>query len=255
MRMSTAYFAGAGTVAVAVAVGLGGGLLMANIMNPKASAPAVTKLERKSPDAPPAQSAAPNSYLAATQGAATTPVVVQPAAARSADKAAEQPRPATEADNKSQPATDNKPQTTADNKPQPQPSPAAAATPVQQTNAPEAAYAKASDGDLKSSDAKLRDADSSSKRADRERRRADRHQRWVDRHRNQRQREPDTREPDMRDVVQAVREDSSRRDSAPRDYRDAPPREVYRDAPRREYVAEPAGPAIPRFNLFDDNGD
>jgi hypothetical protein len=34
MRTSMAYFAGVGTVVVAVAAGLGGGLLMGNIMNP-----------------------------------------------------------------------------------------------------------------------------------------------------------------------------------------------------------------------------
>ena len=267
MRMSTAYFAGAGTVAMAIALGLGGGFLIAEMMNPRT--PQVAKVERKSPDAPPAKSAAPNSYLAATQGAATTPVVVQPSAATSADnKTPEQPQPAADkADNKPSPA-DGNPQSTADNKPQPQPSPspvtAAAAPPAaseasppaahQRANAPEAANAKASDADVKS-DGKSRDSDS--RRAERERRRAERHQHWVERRRNQHQ-------PDIRDVEQAVREDSAQRDPAPRAYRESPPREVrevYGDAPRREeaprreYVAEPVGPAMPRFNLFGDDGD
>src|SRR5690348_15255609 len=130
MRMSTAYFAGAGTVAVAVALGLGGGFLIAEMMNPRT--PQVTKVERKSPDAPPAQSAVPNSYLAATQAATTTPVTVQPAAAKSADKPPEQPQPAADkADNKP-PAVDGNPQGTADTKPQNTlpPATAAAATPA-----------------------------------------------------------------------------------------------------------------------------
>jgi hypothetical protein len=34
MRTTTAFFAGAGTIAVALAVGLGGGLLISNIVSP-----------------------------------------------------------------------------------------------------------------------------------------------------------------------------------------------------------------------------
>ena len=45
MRISTAYFAGVGTVIVAVAAGLGGGYLAANIVNPPTQA--VSKLERR----------------------------------------------------------------------------------------------------------------------------------------------------------------------------------------------------------------
>ena len=44
MRISTAYFAGVGTVIVAVAAGLGGGYLAANIANPPSG---VSKLERR----------------------------------------------------------------------------------------------------------------------------------------------------------------------------------------------------------------
>ena len=57
MRTSIAYFAGAGTVVAAIAVGLGGGLLMANIMNPHARE--ASKLERASPQQ--AQQSAPPS--------------------------------------------------------------------------------------------------------------------------------------------------------------------------------------------------
>ena len=36
MRASVAYFAGAGTIVVAIAAGLGGGLVIADVVNPKA---------------------------------------------------------------------------------------------------------------------------------------------------------------------------------------------------------------------------
>jgi choline dehydrogenase-like flavoprotein len=45
MRISTAYFAGVGTVIVAVGAGLGGGYLAANIATPPTQA--VSKLERR----------------------------------------------------------------------------------------------------------------------------------------------------------------------------------------------------------------
>jgi hypothetical protein len=247
MRMSTAYFAGAGTVVIAVAVGLGGGLLIAGIMNPKTPTPEATKLEHRSSETPAAPGGSQNSYLAATQAAATSPVVVAPAAANGANKPAEQPQAA--ADNKAQPATDNKtsPTTAAASAPaQPAASESSPTAANQQASAPEAAFAKASDADLKANDAKSRDADTAKsrdagRRAEREHRRAERHQQWAERRRSLHQ-----REPDLRDVEQAVRQDTVQRDPVPRDYRDAPP---------REYVVEPASPALPRFNLFDDDGD
>src|SRR5438093_4962485 len=45
MRISTAYFAGVGTMVVAVAAGLGGGYLAANITSPPSQT--VSKLERR----------------------------------------------------------------------------------------------------------------------------------------------------------------------------------------------------------------
>ena len=92
---------------------------------------------------------------------------------------------------------------------------------------PEGSFAKASDADVKSTEIKTRGTDS--RRAERERRRAERHQRWAERRRQHR--DQDAR-PDMRDVVQAVRDDSS--------------------SPQA-YVAERASPAATRFNLFDEN--
>ena len=57
MRISTAYFAGVGTVIVAVAAGLGGGYLAANIANPPAQG--VSKLERRMSAEPITVAAAP----------------------------------------------------------------------------------------------------------------------------------------------------------------------------------------------------
>ena len=57
MRMSTAYFAGVGTVIVAVGAGLGGGYLAANITSPPTQA--VSKLERRMSAEPITVSTAP----------------------------------------------------------------------------------------------------------------------------------------------------------------------------------------------------
>src|SRR3954451_15690016 len=83
MRTSTAFFTGAGTVAIAVAAGLGGGLMIAEGMHPKTPAVEQTKLERSAPDAS-APSPAGTAYLAATQAAATGPIKVAPAPAEAA---------------------------------------------------------------------------------------------------------------------------------------------------------------------------
>jgi hypothetical protein len=99
MRTSIAYLAGAGTIVVAIAAGLGGGLLMANIMNPHEGRE-VGKLERRAQQAqqspqPNSQQStpsnvtassgpqAPSPYQAATQQATITPVVVAPAPSNS----------------------------------------------------------------------------------------------------------------------------------------------------------------------------
>ena len=84
MRTSTAYFVGAGTVIAAIVVGLGGGLLMANIVSPHSSrnGTEMTRLEQRMSTRPIpviTGSSEPVPYLAATQAAATNPVVVAPA--------------------------------------------------------------------------------------------------------------------------------------------------------------------------------
>src|SRR5260221_14318975 len=54
MRGSTAYFAGAGTVIAATVAGLGGGLLIGNIISPQPSRQGAetTRLEQRIPPAP-----------------------------------------------------------------------------------------------------------------------------------------------------------------------------------------------------------
>src|SRR5436190_642375 len=47
MRTSMAYFAGVGTVIVAVGAGLGGGMLIANIVHPPKQSADMTKLEHR----------------------------------------------------------------------------------------------------------------------------------------------------------------------------------------------------------------
>ena len=82
MRISTAYFAGVGTVIVAVGAGLGGGYLAANITSPPTQA--VSKLERRMSAEPITVSTAPAEpvpHVAAT--AATSPLPRPPRSSRS----------------------------------------------------------------------------------------------------------------------------------------------------------------------------
>ena len=72
MRASTAYFAGGGTVILAILVGVGGGLIMGNMVAPQSPKQGVeqTKLERQKPPEPIQAAAGPSQpvpYLATTQ--------------------------------------------------------------------------------------------------------------------------------------------------------------------------------------------
>src|SRR5580700_9040696 len=87
MRVSTAYFAGAGTIIVAIVAGLGGGLLMADIMGAKSPKPGteMTRLERRmSPEPIKAVEAPPEPvpYLAAAPPAPAANVAAAPAQAQ-----------------------------------------------------------------------------------------------------------------------------------------------------------------------------
>jgi hypothetical protein len=196
MRVSTAYFAGAGTIVVAIVAGLGGGLMMADIVSPKSpkQGTETTKLERRtSPQPIPAAATAsePVPYLNPPQPSAPATVAAVPA----------QPAAQTEAANTA-------PARPADTPAAKQPDAAApeAATPAPQsvahqpTAAPNDAYAKARDADIKRTE-------------DRRRAEQQRRQQWAERRRQRQQQE-------LREVEEKVREDSE-------------PRQVYTSEPVR----------------------
>ena len=83
MRISTAYFAGVGTVIVAVAAGLGGGYLAANITNPPTQE--VSKLERR-------MSAEPISVATAPAEPVSRVVATNPASAPAQPQPLPQPQ-------------------------------------------------------------------------------------------------------------------------------------------------------------------
>jgi len=183
MRTSTAYFVGAGTVIAAIVAGLGGGLLVANIISPHSpkNGTEMTRLEQRMSAKPipvitgPLE---PVPYLAATQAAATNPVVVAPA---------DQPEQGqqTEATNAASP-------------PQ-QPTEAAAARDTAAPAAQPVAHEQA--GSPQDAVARARDADT--RRAVVEKRRYDRRQQWAEKRRYQQR-----QDQELREVEQKVREET-----------------------------------------------
>lgn len=191
MRAVTAFFAGVGTVAVAITAGLGGGLLLGDIMSPqqpKHQSSEVTRLEQRMSSQPiPASTEAtqPVPYMAPNQVANTTaepPQQAQPPAVQppQAQQAATRP---------------------AEPKPQEQNSPSqagAVAAPTKAGNeqraAPEDAFARARDADLRRDERRAEDKRKYERR------------KWSDK-RKWRQRGDD----DLREVEASVREDTERR--------------------------------------------
>ena len=228
MRTTTAFFAGAGTIAIALAAGLGGGLLISIIVSPHASKQGaeLSKVER---DPIPASNAASksSSYIEATQAAATKPVTVSPAPQAASQQA--QPQQA-------QPQTQQANST-------PAPVPQAAAQPVDRqparnanstapvsnpqlaaTSTPTAAREPSATTD--NAFARARDADVKRElRRTEEKRKAERRQQWVEK---RRYRGGD----ELRDVEQKVREET--------------------DSPRI-FAAEPVRSETPRIRLFGDD--
>jgi hypothetical protein len=193
MRASMAYFAGAGTVIAAIVGGVGGGLLIADMVSPKSPKQGVelTRLERRTSPAPIAAANAPSEpvqYLSASQlppsGAAAEPVPAQ-AQTQADNSASKLPQPVD---------TAAAPQTAAQ---APQPA-AAAAQPVarEQTAAADDAVARTRDADV---------------RRTVEKRRGERHQHWADRRRHQ-----PRQEQELQAVDERVREETEpRREFAP----------------------------------------
>src|SRR5437868_436218 len=167
MRATSAFFAGIGTVVVAIGAGLGGGLLLGDIMSPqqpKYQSNEVTRLEQRGSQAPILASkdaSQPVPYLASSQiGAAIAESATQP------PKANAQPQPQQVA---AQPA-DTKPPADTNKTPPANTQPVAAAEPTAKERAsPEDSLAKARDADVR------REA----RRAD-DRRRAERRQQWAE---------------------------------------------------------------------------
>jgi hypothetical protein len=175
MRASTAYFAGAGTVIVAIVAGVGGGLLMADVMSPKSpkQGTEMSRLERRMSTEPKAATPSePVPYLAAP----VTTVAAAPAQTQ------------TEAVNST--STPAQPvDTSAAGKPEAPASQAAATAPQsvarEQTVASDDAIAKARDPVVKRA----------------EQRKSERRQHWAEKRRQRQQQE-------LRAVEEIVREDT-----------------------------------------------
>ena len=211
MRASMAYFAGAGTVIAAIVGGVGGGLLIADMISPKSPKQELTLLERRTPPASiqaVAGASEPVPYLAAPQPSApSSAAAAAPAATQAntqADNSASTPAPPVDA------AAGSKAVVSAAQ-------PAAAATqaaPREQTANPqtvtsEEALAKPRDADVKRTT---------------ERRRFERRQQWTEKRRYQPRQDQELRE--VEDRVRDVTE------------------------PRREFAVEPVRIERPLIRLF-----
>lgn len=215
MRASTAYFVGAGTIIAAIAIGLGGGIVAGNIMNPVVTKPAPdnSKLAQHAEAAKPATTSAPSErldYLTGSQAFGTVIAAPAQAEVKTEPVKREVVKPDTQVSQaNAEPPAPRPSQAAAIEPPKPLASPPQIARPAEQqvmtvpSSPPDNAYAKARDSDVK--------------RAASERRRTERRERWADRHRY------DSREPrgvrdgtDLDDVARNVRADSDARDYAGR---------------------------------------
>ena len=199
MRTSTAYFAGVGTVVAAVVVGLGGGVVISNIVSPHAPKIEMSKLELRMSEKPiPVTNASsePVKNEAATQAKPVDakPVDAKPVEVSAAENTTASAPPPVQAAAQVAPATSDK-------------------TNSEQVKTPEAAFAKARDGDVR------REV----RRAAVERRKAERRQLWAERRRPRQDQE-------LRDVEARVREETE---------------------PRGPFAAERARLDMPRIQLFE----
>jgi hypothetical protein len=183
MRASTAYFAGAGTVVAAIVGGVGGGLLIADMIDPKSpkQGTEMTRLERRmSPE--PIQAAPgpsePVQYLPAPQWSAA--VAAAPAQAQA------QTETGNSGSTRAQPANTSVAAQPAVSDPQAAP-PAAQPAVREQTAASEDAFAKAREAEAKRA---------------MEKRRAERRQQWAERRRQRQQQELRAVEPKVREETE-----------------------------------------------------
>lgn len=211
MRASTAYFVGAGTIIAAIAIGLGGGIVAGNIMNPVSprQGPDTSKMAQRAEVAKTATTNAPSERLQYLTGSqAFGAMIAAPAQAEAKTEAARPDTQATQA--KAEPPAPQPSQAAAVEPPKPAPAslprvakPAEQQASTEQPASADNAYAKARDSDVR--------------RAASERRRMERRERWAER------RHYDSREPrgmrdrtDWDDVARNIREDSDARDVASR---------------------------------------
>jgi len=220
MRISTAYFAGVGTVIVAVAAGLGGGYLAANIANPPSG---VSKLERR-------MSAEPISVAAVQPQPVPRAVATSPASAPAQEQP--QPQPQTEAAAPSGNAAHPTNNVRVEEKPV---SNVAAVQPVPPTLQPAKSVEQTAEKAATPRDALARARDADVKRADAEKRRAERRQLWAERRRVQH-----PREQELEAVEARVREVTE-----PRRIR------IREEGGPSEMFAERSRADTPRIRLFD----
>jgi hypothetical protein len=236
MRAATAFFAGVGTVAVAIGAGLGGGLLLGDIMSPqqpKYPSSEVTRLEQRASQQPIQTANGPTQpvpHMTATQIANTVaeqpappqrpqPVPPQQQAQPQAQQAATQP-----AEPPKQPERSTPPQpVNAAAQPSPADRPSARA-------ASEDSFAKSREADMKNNEAR---------RAE-DRRKAERRQQWADK-RKWRQRQDN----ELGDVEASVREATEARSFGRGEMRPD------RSEPRQLFGREPSF-GTGRMTLFDD---
>jgi outer membrane biosynthesis protein TonB len=219
MRASTAYFVGAGTIVAAIAIGLGGGIVAGNIMNPVApkQGPDTGKMAQRAEATTPVATKAPSERVQYLTGSQTFGAAIA-APTQAQDEAKPEPKPDTTTQANAEPPAPQPSQAAAVEPPKEQfkeqfksapVSPAPAIKPAEQqastepASSPDNAYAKAREPDVK--------------RAASERRRTERRERWTER------RQYDSREPrgmrdrtDWDDIARNVREDSDSRDVASR---------------------------------------
>ncbi|MBW7965669.1 hypothetical protein [Bradyrhizobium sp. BR 10261] len=210
MRASTAYFVGAGSIVAAIAIGLGGGIVAGNIMNPIAPkhGPDTSKVAQRTEANAPVMKNAPSERVQYLTGSQVFGTMVAAPAQAEAKPDAKPEAPANEA--KAEPPAPPRAQTAAAEPPKPAPSPSPQGTkPAEQqastepAPSPENAYAKARDSDVK--------------RAASERRRVERRERWAERRRyEQRDARGMRDQTNWDDVARSVREDSEARDFAGR---------------------------------------
>jgi pyruvate/2-oxoglutarate dehydrogenase complex dihydrolipoamide acyltransferase (E2) component len=225
MRASMAYFAGAGTVIAAIVAGIGGGLLMANIISPKTPKQELTRLERNvSPSPSPAATtpSGPVPYLAAPPPSAPgTTVAAAPAPPQTQTETANASAPAQAADTSQArqaeaPARQAEASARQAEAPAPQPAAPAAVQPAvhEQASAPDDGLAKARGGEARRAEGN---------------RKLERRQQWTERQWTERRRYKQRPQQELIAVEEKVREDTE---------------------PRREFAADPIRIEMPQIRLF-----